>query len=86
MIDSRLLTNEELAFLINAQMKDKSFKQDSLSRSGLIGFIENIKERNPKSMSNDSYYRIKSQATRLRKFKELQETQLNQFKEVLVKY
>tara|TARA_R110001599_G_scaffold162098_1_gene350804 strand:- start:209 stop:469 length:261 start_codon:yes stop_codon:yes gene_type:complete len=86
MIYLKLITNDELAFLINAQVSDDSFKQDSLSRSGLIGLIESIKEDNPKNMTKDSYYIIKKHIERLERFKELQKSQLNQFKEVLIKY
>ena len=67
-------------------MSDDSFKQDSLSRSGLIGFIELLKEDNPKNMTKDSYHKIKCHLYRLNRFKEVQEHLLRDFKEVLVKY
>jgi hypothetical protein len=85
MIDFRLITDEELDFLINAQMKDNSFKQGGLSRSGLIDFIESIKDNNPKNMNFDSYYIIKEHIERLKQFKETQINQINQFKEILTR-
>ena len=87
MIDFRLITKDELCFLINEQMKDESiFKIGELSRDGMINFIESQKEKTTDGMKFDSYYKISAQVTRLRKFKETQEEQLKQFLEVIRKY
>jgi hypothetical protein len=87
MIDFRLITKDELCFLINEQTKYESiFKIEDLSRDGMINFIESQTEKTTDGMEFDSYYKISAQVTRLRKFKEVQEDQLKQFLEVITKY
>ncbi len=84
-IDLRLITNEELALFINSNAST-GIKHDSLSRKGLENALHSLKEDRPKGTPIDAYYKIVAQLTRLRQFKELQEDQLNKFKQVLVTY
>jgi hypothetical protein len=83
MIDLRLITNEEIAEIMNDQIKAITY--DGLTRSGLLGALEAMKEGS-KNIPLDSFFIIEARLTRLRRFKEIQESQLKQFMEVLKEY
>lgn len=85
MMDLRLITNEEIAHFINSNAST-DIKHDSLSRRGLEMALDSLKQNPPKGTPIDAYYKIVAQLTRLREFKEQQESQLKRFKQVLVKY
>ena len=85
MIYSPSVTNEEIAYIINTQI-DNGVRQDALSRKGLIGFIESLKENTNKNAPRDSYYIIKKRLEKLQSFKESQEKTLFQFKQILIKF
>ncbi len=83
MTDLRLITDEEIADIMSDQTKATHYGE--LSRVGLLSTLKSMKGGG-ENIPLDSYYIIEARLGRLIRFKEIQETQLNLFTEVLRKY